>query len=120
MCAINGGTAPYFTHTTGFIGAPNVGDSLAAIKKAVFDDKKITMEKLIDALDKNFQGEEEVYKQDGVPRSLTETFREQKRRSRSKMDDIRGLIFHIIHGSFVDGHGIRTTVFLKGCPLKCV
>ncbi|MCK8252295.1 pyruvate formate lyase family protein, partial [Erwinia amylovora] len=56
----NGGTAPYFTHTTGFIGAPNVGDSLAAIKKAIFDDKKITMEKLIDALDKNFQGEEEV------------------------------------------------------------
>jgi pyruvate-formate lyase-activating enzyme len=32
----------------------------------------------------------------------------------------KGLIFHIIHGSFVDGHGIRTTVFLKGCPLRCV
>lgn len=31
-----------------------------------------------------------------------------------------GLIFHIIHGSFVDGYGIRTTVFLKGCPLGCV
>lgn len=30
------------------------------------------------------------------------------------------LIFHIIHGSFVDGYGIRTTVFLKGCPLKCI
>lgn len=36
------------------------------------------------------------------------------------MENSRGLIFHIIHGSFVDGHGIRTTVFLKGCPLKCV
>lgn len=36
------------------------------------------------------------------------------------MESSRGLIFHIIHGSFVDGHGIRTTVFLKGCPLKCV
>jgi len=35
------------------------------------------------------------------------------------MSDIRGLIFHIIHGSFVDGYGIRTTVFLKGCPLRC-
>ncbi len=32
----------------------------------------------------------------------------------------KGLIFHIIHGSFVDGHGIRTTVFLKGCPLSCL
>ncbi len=34
--------------------------------------------------------------------------------------DKRGLIFHIIHGSFVDGHGVRTTVFLKGCPLRCI
>jgi glycyl-radical enzyme activating protein len=32
----------------------------------------------------------------------------------------KGLVFHIIHGSFVDGYGIRTTVFLKGCPLKCL
>ena len=36
------------------------------------------------------------------------------------MGNTRGLIFHIIHGSFVDGYGIRTTVFLKGCPLRCV
>jgi pyruvate formate lyase activating enzyme len=31
-----------------------------------------------------------------------------------------GLIFHIIKGSFVDGYGIRTTIFLKGCPLRCI
>ena len=37
-----------------------------------------------------------------------------------RMDEKTGLIFHIIHGSFVDGYGIRTTVFLKGCPLSCV
>ncbi|MFH1651003.1 MAG: glycyl-radical enzyme activating protein [Chloroflexota bacterium] len=36
------------------------------------------------------------------------------------MENTRGLVFHIIHGSFVDGHGIRTTVFLKGCPLRCL
>jgi pyruvate formate lyase activating enzyme len=35
-------------------------------------------------------------------------------------DDTKGLVFHIIHGSFVDGYGIRTTVFLKGCPLRCL
>ncbi|WP_371379389.1 formate C-acetyltransferase/glycerol dehydratase family glycyl radical enzyme [Sporomusa aerivorans] len=55
-----GGTAPYATHTTAFIGAPNVGDSLAAVKKAVFDDKAITMNQLIDALDNNFEGCENI------------------------------------------------------------
>jgi pyruvate formate lyase activating enzyme len=35
------------------------------------------------------------------------------------MENPRGLVFSIVHGSFVDGHGIRTTVFLKGCPLRC-
>jgi glycyl-radical enzyme activating protein len=33
---------------------------------------------------------------------------------------LEGLVFQIIHGSFVDGPGIRTTVFLKGCPLGCL
>lgn len=35
-------------------------------------------------------------------------------------ENIKGLVFNIIHGSFVDGYGIRTTIFLKGCPLKCL
>jgi len=30
-----------------------------------------------------------------------------------------GIIFDIAHGSFVDGPGIRTTVFFKGCNLRC-
>jgi pyruvate formate lyase activating enzyme len=30
-----------------------------------------------------------------------------------------GIIFNIERGSLHDGPGIRTTVFLKGCPLKC-
>jgi len=29
------------------------------------------------------------------------------------------VIFDIVHSSFVDGPGIRTTVFFKGCNLKC-
>ena len=32
----------------------------------------------------------------------------------------KGLIFNIVHSSFVDGWGIRTTIFLKGCPLRCI
>lgn len=36
------------------------------------------------------------------------------------MDDVKGLIFDIQHGSLHDGPGTRTTIFLKGCPLHCV
>lgn len=38
------------------------------------------------------------------------------------MNDSRltGVVFNIVHSSFVDGYGIRTTVFLKGCPLRCL
>lgn len=35
-------------------------------------------------------------------------------------DSLTGLVFNIVTGSFVDGFGIRTTVFLKGCPLRCL
>lgn len=30
------------------------------------------------------------------------------------------IVFTITRGSFVDGWGIRTTIFLKGCPLRCI
>ncbi|MBN1321398.1 MAG: glycyl-radical enzyme activating protein [Thermoleophilia bacterium] len=39
---------------------------------------------------------------------------------RDASSQVKGLVFQIIHGSFVDGPGIRTTVFLKGCPLSCL
>ena len=35
-------------------------------------------------------------------------------------ETIRGRIFDIRRFSVHDGQGIRTTVFLKGCPLRCV
>jgi pyruvate formate lyase activating enzyme len=35
------------------------------------------------------------------------------------MDSTIGLIFNIQHFSIHDGPGIRTTVFLKGCSLRC-
>jgi len=36
------------------------------------------------------------------------------------MFDKKGLISNITGSSFVDGPGIRTTLFLKGCPLRCI
>jgi len=56
----NGGTVPYASQAMMAVGAPNVGDSLAAIKKAVFEDKKLSMEQLLSAVDKNYESEEEV------------------------------------------------------------
>lgn len=36
------------------------------------------------------------------------------------MDDPYGIVFNIQRFSIEDGPGIRTTVFMKGCPLRCV
>ncbi len=40
------------------VGGVNTGDSLAAVKKLVFDDKKYTMSELLNALDANWEGYE--------------------------------------------------------------
>lgn len=37
----------------------------------------------------------------------------------SAIDEITGMIFNIQRFSVQDGPGIRTTVFVKGCPLTC-
>ena len=42
------------------IGPTNVADSLAAIKKLVFDDKELTTREFIDILDKNWEGHEDL------------------------------------------------------------
>src|SRR4029453_8804109 len=42
---------------------------------------------------------------------------EQAGPARGKME--RGLVFNIQKYSIQDGPGLRTTVFLKGCPLHC-
>ena len=40
-------------------GAANLADSIAAVEKCVFEDKDVTMDELIKALDTNFEGERE-------------------------------------------------------------
>lgn len=57
---ITAGGAKYnFTGPEGG-GIPTIADSLAAVKKLVFEEKKVTMDELKDALSKNFEGYEEL------------------------------------------------------------
>ena len=42
------------------VGHQNVADSLTALKKLVFEDKQITMDELLKALDANFENKEEI------------------------------------------------------------
>jgi len=54
------GGCRYNEHQPWTNGIGTIADSLAAIKKYVFDEKKITMAEYIDALDKNFEGKDEL------------------------------------------------------------
>jgi formate C-acetyltransferase len=51
-----GGTDYYWTSLIAIAGMSNVGDSLAAIKKLVFEEKRVSMVELLDALNANFDG----------------------------------------------------------------
>ncbi len=53
----NGGSEYDFISQSN-IGPSVIGDSLAAIKKLIFDEKKITFDQLLKALDENFNSEE--------------------------------------------------------------
>ena len=55
----DGGT-DYTSFSMSLAGAPNVGDSLAAVKKLVFEEKSLSMAELVDALDRNFEGDDEL------------------------------------------------------------
>jgi formate C-acetyltransferase len=81
-------------------GLNTVADSLAAIKKVVFDDKKATLEELLDALKKNWEGCEALRKAcldapkfgndddyvDLISRELARRFNEETRRCKTNRD----------------------------------
>ena len=54
------GGARYNVGAISILGTVDVGNSLAAIKKLVFDEKKLTMDRLCRALDSNFEGCEDI------------------------------------------------------------
>jgi len=55
---ITDGGAVYNYHSICFLGAPNIADSLMALKKLLFEEKHFTAGELLDALRKNFEGQE--------------------------------------------------------------
>ncbi len=56
----NSGGALYNTTSPLGVGPITTGDSLAAIKKLVFDEKKLMMAELVKAMRENFQGMEQI------------------------------------------------------------
>ncbi|MHA3962592.1 MAG: pyruvate formate lyase family protein [Candidatus Thorarchaeota archaeon SMTZ1-45] len=64
-CAINGkdvnegGTTWNFNTIEG-MGIATLADSVAAVKKMIFDDKRVTMKELLDALKSNYEGHKEL------------------------------------------------------------
>jgi pyruvate formate lyase activating enzyme len=55
-----------------------------------------------------------------MAKKLMERARRGPTRVRKDRSDVKGLVFNIQKYSIHDGPGIRTTVFLKGCPLRCL
>jgi formate C-acetyltransferase len=69
LCREEGGA--HYNHNTGGteVGSSDAADSLAAIKKLVFDEKRITMAQLCDALDNSFEEYEDIHKMClGIPK----------------------------------------------------
>jgi formate C-acetyltransferase len=62
MCAEDGGAKYNFTGPTA-VGGANTGNSLAAIKKLVYEDKSVSAETFVAALNANYEGYEEIKKQ---------------------------------------------------------
>ena len=56
-----GGAYYNFNNGGAVLASTDVADSLTAIKKLVFDEKKITMAELCDGLDQNFKGYEDLH-----------------------------------------------------------
>jgi formate C-acetyltransferase len=60
ICREEGGAHYNFNNGGAELGSTDVGDSLTAIRKLVFEDEKTTMAQLCDALDSNFDGYDEL------------------------------------------------------------
>ncbi|MHA1431383.1 MAG: pyruvate formate lyase family protein, partial [Candidatus Freyarchaeota archaeon] len=95
------------------IGITNVADSLAALKKVVFEDKKVTMEELIEAMDNNWEGYEHIRqlmlqapKYGNDDDYADEIMREVQIRTEAVLESFRDRFGHPCRG---DGSGVSAT-----------
>ncbi|MDL2302306.1 glycyl radical protein, partial [Lachnospiraceae bacterium OttesenSCG-928-D06] len=93
----DGGAVYNFGMTSRAVGLGTVADSLAVIKKLVFEDKSVTMDQLICAMKDNFEGHEDILKLveecpkygndddyvDDIAREVTVIYSEEQDRFRS-------------------------------------
>jgi formate C-acetyltransferase len=61
ICREEGGAHYNFNNGGAVLASTDAGDSLTAIRKLVFEDRKITMAELCEALGHNFEGHEELH-----------------------------------------------------------
>lgn len=128
------GGARYNTTMITAVGPTDAGDSLTAIKKLVFDDKKITMDQLCRALDANFVGHEEIHRMllkapkfgndDDYADEQTafvyhtlaaESARQNNLGGGKALVDVAPMFGHVIHGQAV---GALPSGRLAGTPLN--
>ncbi|MFB0562366.1 MAG: pyruvate formate lyase family protein [Candidatus Lokiarchaeia archaeon] len=95
------------------IGPTNVADSIAAIKKVVFEEKKVTMEELIEAMDNNWEGYEHIRqlmlqapKYGNDDDYVDEIMAEVQLRTEEIVESCNDRFGHPCHG---DGSGISAT-----------
>lgn len=58
---VSSGGVPYYNATVEIMGFAHAVNSLMVIKKLIFEDRKLTLEKLMDILDKNYEGYEDIH-----------------------------------------------------------
>lgn len=93
----DGGAVYNFGMSSRAVGVGTVADSLAVIKKLVFEDKSITMDQLLTAMKDNFEGHSDILKlvmecpkygndddyADDIAREVTQIYSEEQDRFRS-------------------------------------